>query len=665
MPSVTHGPYLGDVGPNHIKVWLKVDVLLPSTVVSVEHILFGGAFPGTTVNAVALDFKSDNIVIIKLPNLIEHTRYTYRVLLDAVVQTTFNFWTLPSTTGLREFELYFYSDIHLDPDSEVGLSLQKQIMFSAMDNLRDKVNNPVLIFGCGDFGSIEPTLAESMTARLAILDNTFPDGDNDRYNFVRESPLVDMWDDADHVGNNTYGISVANDKNTSTMQAIHERVFAHPDTNLNISGLGFYKRIESTLILVPDYRSFRDQSPSETLKFSGSTALSKLQENWIYEVLEDNKDADFLLWICGTTMFDNIVTYTTTPAILRDSVGLYFKEERNRILKAINDYTKINHVICISGDDHYNKVQYRPWFHNNAFNPATEDPLAEEMFTTFDFDYWEIKNTMVLGGVLQGRNTFDGAGDSILHDNGDEPFPDDLTPAEVSEFSHKVGKVYLKDITTYGFTKITCKPRTLKVEVYLKDNAQSTTNFSITRAFGKTFYAQGYYEPVGPVLDSVYSDVQSVPIPPIVDLIKNGGFENGSTNWSLFGSAEVIADAGAFNGANVLKMISSSIVPTTGTARSDNAVADTSTEYKVSLWIKVDNAADKQEFKLFINKGGGFALVNTTVALSLVPDVWTLISHTFTPLGVTSALRLEVNFTDPFDLNQVEWHIDDVKMEPT
>ena len=106
-PALTHGPILGAVTDNSIRIWGRADVAASMDVV-VEQV----GVPGTVQASTALAASSDFTGTVELLGLEPGSDYGYRVLLDAQQVFEGSFRTLPLQDTPSSFSFAFASDVH-------------------------------------------------------------------------------------------------------------------------------------------------------------------------------------------------------------------------------------------------------------------------------------------------------------------------------------------------------------------------------------------------------------------------------------------------------------------------------------------------------------------------------------------------------------------------
>jgi hypothetical protein len=358
---VTHGPVLGDVGTDHIKVWCRVNG--PKKFVF-EYVEYSGSFPGTEVESSVAEAHEDYQVQLKATGLIAKTRYQYKIKLEGYEYGPYNFWTLPD--DLSEVRIIVTSDQHFVMGTDRTMFWKD--LYESYD-----ASVPHVLFTIGDMWPVYGVI-DSFTRALEDPPPGGFGGDVNWFNkLVRNMPWIDLWDDWDFQGNNT-----SKEPNTvsGVTRALAKEAWlvnhAHPDLAVDDhETIGFVKKISNVLVVGIDARYERTLGPGslnpEFFPYDANpelfdgVLLGDDQFDWIQkQVVQYEDQVEFLAILHGGTLIDNYTNPISVGFISRrDSTGLYYKNARNRLLKWLDTSTKFRDIMVFSGDDHRNTYWIR------------------------------------------------------------------------------------------------------------------------------------------------------------------------------------------------------------------------------------------------------------------------------------------------------------------
>jgi len=377
MPTLTHGPVLGDVTSTSIKIWGRMSSTGSSF--NIEYTKFSDGFPGTTVVSANSEGSKDNQIIYRLTGLDSNTRYSYKINDGVSVHGPFDFVTMPTSKEV-DFDIYAVNDIH--PSTTASIMAQKDINFQHILNKRNEDPNiPAYILASGDLFFEDSSIGD-VSFWPTIMD--LMPSLSECFKYV---PIDSTWDDHDWGGNNAFGTDPnlfnLTGKTREQLKEAYGIVTPKPDPDANGgNGMQWYKVIGNVLIICTDGRYNKEPSPGDNYNLSdGGASFAEPyqyldvktwgdeQLAWIKQTIQDNEgQTDFLIIVSSTTVVDNLSEASQRGIASRDSQGLYSKNERNNLLKWIDESSRFNEVIFLTGDDHKFVVWEKKWVQDPQYN---------------------------------------------------------------------------------------------------------------------------------------------------------------------------------------------------------------------------------------------------------------------------------------------------------
>jgi alkaline phosphatase D len=351
---ITHGPRLGEVTDQSVKVWARA---CQEVSVSVEYKLttedWSAAQQSSPVLAAA---AGDYTAVAQLTGLNPETEYDYRLLVEGQVPSKSfagQFRTLPPEGSESTLSFIVASDMHYPWDVSPGpgpaplldVMAQRDADFSFM--IGDQIVIEIVInesFGhcCLPWSQAEYEYAyQGMSAYQAFRD------------FAMNTPLMMTWDDHE----------IANDWNSGTASpypwaraAFDEYIGSANPASLDPSGVQYIYRAGQVEFFVLDTRTYRDPAgtagncvPAESMLGADQKAALK---NWLL-----TSDARFK-FIISSVMWSSLSGHA--PPFFCESWPTYLTE-RDEIFDFIKD-NQIPGVILYSGDEHAGRVfRMMPW----------------------------------------------------------------------------------------------------------------------------------------------------------------------------------------------------------------------------------------------------------------------------------------------------------------
>jgi hypothetical protein len=185
-------------------------------------------------------------------------------------------------------------------------------------------------------------------------------------------PLLYMWDDFDFAGNNSsrnrqIAFAAERDPYGAAMTVWNWLWRDHPRPAP--PSVGYSVEIAGVPFIVTDNRSQREQAEvhpgvegivGDEDWSAAPSAFGKQQREWLISKLSSLTDRGLVILVCGSTFRDQIAAHDGgTRYSTRDSVGIWFKGERNYVLQkgCIDSGACANgNLVVWSGDDHRNSV---------------------------------------------------------------------------------------------------------------------------------------------------------------------------------------------------------------------------------------------------------------------------------------------------------------------
>ncbi len=419
--TLTHGPVLGDVTPTGIKIWCRLSQ--PNKSFRIEYTKFADGFPGTVILTGDTVAANDNQFIQRITGLEANTRYSYKVQVESTIHGPFDFVTMPSSRE-QSVDIYVMGDLH--PSTNPTSMAERDYNFQHILNKRNE--NPStpaygLFFGDIYFND-NPDTIEVWPTYMDLLPNMST--------MLKYIPVDSMWDDHDFLGNNSYGLRTGTAVTRETQKAVYTAVTPMPDPDLDGGhGIQWSKVIGNALIIATDGRYNKEEVPGsignilpadpsnfdEPYQFLDAKTWGDEQLEWIKEtILENQGVTDFLIIISSTTTVDNLSEASVLGPSARDSIGLYSKNERNSLLKWIDESSRFHEIIFLTGDDHKFLVWEKNWVQDPQYNTGDDTlvyPRPRHVFKNLHIH--EIKQTVgavnvALGSFFRGDVEFQSDG---------------------------------------------------------------------------------------------------------------------------------------------------------------------------------------------------------------------------------------------------------------
>jgi len=406
------GPWLLYADDTSAVFWLALDA--PGTI----SIRVNGSTFSTDVDAAT--YNAGKVFV---SGLSPSTRYTYEAFADGVGVSIHEFQTLPGEDDESALLCWLEFDHHQTWPPY-------PYMMAALP-ARDGIPSVSLIGG--DFevtGQTRntPLYEDESANRIYWIDNNrVRDGVSSLDElaaglaFRARVPMLNVWDDWDAFGNNASSESVPN--RVPIRNKLWREFYHAPWVASN--GIYFSKKIAGCLFVFLDERTNRTSCPGtggggaptveafdpETAVFLGSD-----QRDWLYATLTANADAPFKFIITGGTWTDNHVQAIFAGASRRDSVGIYYRTERNLVMAWLRDNpAAAKGCILISGDDHHfvarDVHEWREGY-RNGFDDESSAAVAVR------HRIFEIKATPIAAGDLELDRPWDGSPWAIATDSG-------------------------------------------------------------------------------------------------------------------------------------------------------------------------------------------------------------------------------------------------------
>ncbi len=344
MAALTHGPRLGSPSSSGFSVWAKFD----GAAVVVLQVRVNGTTAWTTADTGAVNTSLLNTVTLEVTDLLPKTKYDYRLLADGVEVASYYTRTLPVSGRLV---VYQHSDQHGNTDNAYILSLgDYQANY-------EPLGIPGVLLQTGDL--VTPMTVETPEVHAeAVLLEIAEMGDTVKY-----LPLCYMWDDWDFGGDNSAKEYLPAFSSHADALKVWEYLWRDMPRHAAPS-FGYAIDLAGVPLIMADQRSQRTAQTSFIPSTQGDEPLSDSvtaygleQRAWILSQLIAAREKGLVLFLSTTTMRDNVNVFFDPGegAGGRDSVGIFYKAERNYIFKTgLQPWT--GNLVALTGDDHYNAV---------------------------------------------------------------------------------------------------------------------------------------------------------------------------------------------------------------------------------------------------------------------------------------------------------------------
>lgn len=323
--TLTHGPILGAVSDEGIKVWARSDV--PADYELRYSLSSGGSeFSG---GAITLGPESDFTGVVGLAGLRASTEYDYRVLLDGGEQFAGTFTTLPPTGVPGTLSFAYGADLRP--------SFQP---FDAFDQVILRQPDFMILGGDQIYADLDGSVSTKRGYESKYKENW---SDSKFRAAQQQIPMFTMWDDHEIINNWDQG--TARGRYVTAKAAFNEyQGSTNPDPIVPDELYYNYSAGEVDFFVL-DTRSHRDRNSARdgaSKTMLGATQKAELL-NWL-----DTASGKFK-FIVSSVPFNE---WSTTGT---DSWHQGFRNERDLIFDHIRD-NEIGGVVLLSGDQHWSGV---------------------------------------------------------------------------------------------------------------------------------------------------------------------------------------------------------------------------------------------------------------------------------------------------------------------
>jgi hypothetical protein len=378
VAALTHGPWLMHAWDTGFNVWFRLN-----GAGTVRVLAANGAFQRAVT--AGTDFCG-HVTVTGLPPA---TLCPYVVEVDGAVVGSYQTVTMPAEGSPGRFALLIVNDDHLSAGA-AGNSTAEDIAKlgasygNALALVRALGGMPVYCLQGGDF---EITGAEEDLAQRRLNMQTMRGQPPNTNAFHQRVPFCHIWDDHDAYGNNRPADQASDQRKAVALQVWKEYYAGEPEL---ASPGAVYKafRIADCLILMLDGRTYLTSSPGSfpttVLPPDYDPATARVwgdeQLAWIKATLQAHASAPWKFIVSGGTLIDNAWTPLTIGPGKRDSIGIYYRKDRNDLLAwlAANPACAKG-LVCLTGDDHMPCVQQPTAWHDPQDHTAA--PLSSAVHT--------------------------------------------------------------------------------------------------------------------------------------------------------------------------------------------------------------------------------------------------------------------------------------------
>lgn len=341
-PAVlTHGPVLGDVGPDHIKVWVRTDV---ESAVQLEYGVEADLSDAIVSPLRYTGLDADFTRIFHLRRLDPRTTYFFNVLLDGVRQFEAPFPTFMTAPPRGEQDFFSFA-VLADQANITKFSNAGCPVFKAIAR-----RNPRFVVQIGDYDHRFSTGAtitlDGFRQMHKDLRSTETVAGKDFVDYLQQFPLYHVYDD--HDWGWQWGDTLATGLTYSpyadiVLQAFREYYPSPPLGNPDEGCWGKFEYANCEFFLL-DARARRDRQddPDDDNKsmLAGEDIYNN-QKDWLKQGLLASR-ATWKFIFCGVLLNDTVGRYGTYH---------HYPNEKQELLDFLagND---IHNVIWISGDYH-------------------------------------------------------------------------------------------------------------------------------------------------------------------------------------------------------------------------------------------------------------------------------------------------------------------------
>lgn len=371
MAALRTGPYLFGGYDTSLAVWFMLDG--PGT----ATVRIGALSASKTV-----DSSTNYCGHVLVTGLTPATEYVYTLAVDGVDASGPNpCQTLPAVGKPGRFNVILGFDGHTgeiaDPDDAPAAQVAG---FKGVQLLR-RPGIPLLWVSGGDIET--PGLnPDDIAARRASLTTVRLNATAEKKQLHREVQLCSVWDDHDGGGNNVAGGGQDISFREMLTKVQGEMFSGQPPFEADDGrGTYFHQRVADCLFVFLDDRTYNEPTAgtlpaNPSYVVDGVKCWGDKQVAWLKQTLLDNQDCVFKFVINGTTIVDNTNRAFGAGGNSRDSVGIYYRAERNSVHQWLKDNPACARgFIWCTGDDHDRRVYYSRSWHVATSNTSTT-PLA-------------------------------------------------------------------------------------------------------------------------------------------------------------------------------------------------------------------------------------------------------------------------------------------------
>jgi alkaline phosphatase D len=394
-PRLMEGPMIGAVTSDTALIWVRTNGAY-NVQVSISETREMTAPRQTPV--VLARAEDDFTVRVRVSDLKPDTRYTYRVLVNGVLDDYANdtellwFRTAPRPGAKGQFRVAFGSCARIQAD-------RIQPIWTSIESAK-----PDLFFWLGDnvyVDSLNPlSFAEEYRRQRSVANAQV---------LMQTVPQLAIWDDHD------YGLN-DHDRNNpmkNAALAAFQQYWANPSYGLpDTPGVFFKYSFGDIDFFFLDGRMYRD--PNKSPGSATKTMLGTQQYAWLTDGLKASK-AVFKVLVSGGGW-----SVGKGPA---GDAWSAFTDERNRLFNFIRD-EKVNGVVLLSGDTHVAELNCIPWSDKGGYDlyDLTSSPLAQRTETSWMERRPEVRIRQVFFNDSNfGLLNFDTTGDPHLTYNVFDP----------------------------------------------------------------------------------------------------------------------------------------------------------------------------------------------------------------------------------------------------
>ena len=300
--------------------------------------------------------------------------------------------------------IYHVSDSHGQNDSwALGL----------LDHYEDNhAPLPLTVVQTGDIFELSTAQAQDENAIRDKINEVL--GNPSIMELIDAGTLLWQWDDWDFAGDNSSATHTTSRGIVEIDRMLPLNVrnvcMPYPQINLAVNGDARWSHTtKNSMIIAPDSRSRKDPvSTTSALGYcqnqldgTGMPACWGEQLDWILGQLQIAKKANVqhIFFVSTQSFVDNlgVPSFPCDGALMgvRDSLGIFYKWERNEVLKMVKTLGLEDRFIVWSGDDHTPLVRRRDFWHA-PYHVQDEEPVRDEaldVFPVYEFKAGQGGNT--------------------------------------------------------------------------------------------------------------------------------------------------------------------------------------------------------------------------------------------------------------------------------